>query len=61
MFLIYIQVTGVDHVIFFGKGEEEKMAAGEVEWGKRCGQGKLIIASSKACFFPPHCQTVLFS
>lgn len=51
--MIYINVNGVIHVIFFGKGEEEKMAAGEVKWGKRCGQEKWIIAASKACFFFP--------
>lgn len=60
--LIDLHVTGVIHIIFFGKGYKEKMAAGEIERGKRCGQRKQIIfAASKICFFPPHCQIVLFN
>lgn len=48
-------------MIFFENAEEEKMAVGEVMWGRRWGQEKLIFAVSKACFFFfPHCQMVLF-
>lgn len=38
-------------MIFFENAEEEKMAVGEVMWGRRWGQEKLIFAVSKACFF----------
>lgn len=54
--LIYIQVTDVIHIIFFGKGGCWRDWVGKEMWARKTEH----FSASKTCFFPPHCQIVLF-